>query len=106
MLSCCCLVSKSYLILLQPHGLEPARLIYPWDFSGKNTGVGCHFLPQGNFPTQGSNPGLLHSREPPGNPKEKGKKEARQTEEILDWSLHMIPISLGIQHKYERFSSA
>ena len=29
-------------------------------FSGKNTGVGCHFLLQGIFSTQGSNPGLLH----------------------------------------------
>ena len=28
-------------------------------FPGKNTGVGCHFLLQGIFPTQGSNPGLL-----------------------------------------------
>ena len=27
---------------------------------GKNTGVGCHFLLQGMFPNQGSNPGLLH----------------------------------------------
>ena len=27
----------------------------PWDFPGKNTGVGCA-LPQGIFPTQGSNP--------------------------------------------------
>ena len=31
--------------------------------SGKNTGVGCHFLLQGIFPTQGSNPGLLHCRQ-------------------------------------------
>ena len=30
---------------------------------GKNTGVGCHFLLQGIFPTQGSNPGLLHCRQ-------------------------------------------
>ena len=29
---------------------------------GKNTGVGCHVLPQGIFPTQGSNPGLPHCR--------------------------------------------
>ena len=29
-------------------------------FPGKNTGVGCHFLLQGLFPTQGLNPGLLH----------------------------------------------
>ena len=35
----------------------------PWDFPGKNIGVGCHFLPQGIFPTQGLNPGLLHCRE-------------------------------------------
>ena len=27
---------------------------------GKNTAVGCHFLLQGIFPTQGWNPGLLH----------------------------------------------
>ena len=30
---------------------------------GKNTGVGCHFLLQGIFLTQGSNPGLLHCRQ-------------------------------------------
>ena len=35
----------------------------PWDFPGKATGVGCHFLPQGIFLTQGSNPGLLHFRQ-------------------------------------------
>ena len=28
-----------------------------------NTGVGCHFLLQGIFPTQGSNPGLSHCRQ-------------------------------------------
>ena len=32
----------------------------PWDFPGKNTGMGCHFLLQKIFPTQGSNPSLLH----------------------------------------------
>ena len=31
-----------------------------WGFPGKNTGVGCHFLLQGIFPTQGLSPGLLH----------------------------------------------
>ena len=25
-----------------PHGLQPTRLLYPWDFPGKSTGVGCH----------------------------------------------------------------
>ena len=35
----------------------------PWDFLGKNTGVGCHFLLQRVFPTQGSNLGLPHCRQ-------------------------------------------
>ena len=47
---------------LQLHGLEPARLPYPWNFPGKNTGMGCHFLLQGIFLTQGLNPGLLPCR--------------------------------------------
>ena len=48
---------------LWPHGLQPTRLLCPWDFPGKDTGVGCHFLLQGIFPTQGSNLGLLHCRQ-------------------------------------------
>ena len=44
---------------LQPHGLKPARLHCPWNFPGKNTGMGCHFLLQGIFLTQRSNPCLL-----------------------------------------------
>ena len=30
----------------RPHGLQPTRLFGPWDFPGKNTGVGCHCLLQ------------------------------------------------------------
>ena len=41
------------------------RLFYPWDFPGKNTGMGCHFLIQEIFPTQGSNQNLLHCRQSP-----------------------------------------
>ena len=37
---------------LRPHVLQPARLLCPWDSPGKNTGVGCHALLQGIFPTQ------------------------------------------------------
>ena len=46
----------------------------PWNSPGKTTGVGCHSLLQGIFPTQGLNPRLLHwqvdslSSEPPGKP--------------------------------------
>ena len=39
------------------------KLLHPWDFQDKSTGVGCHFLLQGIFPTQGSNPGLSHCRQ-------------------------------------------
>ena len=57
--ACACMravVSDSLL----PHGLQPAKLLCPWNFPGKNTGVGCHFLPQGIFLAQGLNPQLLH----------------------------------------------
>ena len=48
---------------LRPYGLKAARLLCLWNFPGKDTGVGCHFLLQGIFPTQGSNPGLPHRRQ-------------------------------------------
>ena len=46
---------------LWPHGLYSARLLCPWDFPGKNTGVClvCHFLLHGIFLTKGSNFRLL-----------------------------------------------
>ena len=41
----CVCVSRSVVSdSLQPHGWYPARLLCPWDFPGKNTGVCCHFL--------------------------------------------------------------
>ena len=48
---------------LRLHGLQPIRLLRPWDFPGKSAGVDCHFLPQGIFPTRESNPGLPHCRQ-------------------------------------------
>ena len=50
----------SVCLTLSPRGLQPARLLCPRDSPGKNTGVGCHFLLRGTFPTQGWNPCLLH----------------------------------------------
>ena len=52
--------SESHPVLsdsLRPHGLYS-----PWNSLGQNTGVGSLSLLQGIFPTQGSNPGLLHCR--------------------------------------------
>ena len=43
----------------RPYGLQPIRLLCPWDSPGKNIGVAGHTLLQGIFPTQGSNPHLL-----------------------------------------------
>ena len=43
------------------HGLYPARLPCPWNFLGKNTGVGYHFLLQGNLSNPGIEPASLVS---------------------------------------------
>ena len=42
-----------------PCGLQPTRFLCPWDYPGKNTGVGCHFLLLGILPPQGLNLHLL-----------------------------------------------
>ena len=49
--SFCCLITRLCRIPLWPQGLYPARLLCPWDFTGKSPGVGCYFLLQGIFPT-------------------------------------------------------
>ena len=56
------LVAQSCVTLCDPIDCSPPRLLRPWDFPGKNTGVDCHFLLQGILPIQGSNPGLPHCR--------------------------------------------
>ena len=53
------LVSKLYPTFCDPHGLYATRLLCLWDFPDKNAGVHYHFLLQGIFLTQGSNPCLL-----------------------------------------------
>ena len=55
----CCSVAQSCRTLCQPRGLQPTRLLCPWGFPGKITGVGYSFFLQGIFLTQGSN---LHLR--------------------------------------------
>ena len=58
------LVAQSCLTLCNPVDcMQPARLHCPWNSPGKNTGVGCHFLLQRMFLTQGSNQDLLHCRQ-------------------------------------------
>ena len=67
----CSILSSS----LWSHGLQPTRLLCPWNFPGKNTRVGYHALLQGIFPTRDWILHLLHQQadslpfEPPGKPK-------------------------------------
>ena len=60
--------SHSYSCSIESHSvmsdsLWPHGLYSPRNSPGQNTGVGCHSLHQGIFPTQGSNPGLPHCRQ-------------------------------------------
>ena len=65
---CVCLCVYIYIYLVSKSEfwwalwLCPPRVLCPWDFPGKNTGVDCHALFQGLFLTQGLNPGLLLGR--------------------------------------------
>ena len=78
-------VTNGYVLMLQallcpsslrPYGLQPARLLCPWDFPGKNTGEGNHLLLQGSSdsgirPTSLLSPALagrFFTTEPPGEP--------------------------------------
>ena len=57
------LVAQSCLTLCDPMGCSPPDSSVHGDSPDKNTGIGCHSLLQGIFPTQGSNPGLPHCRQ-------------------------------------------
>ena len=101
-------------VSLRPRGRQPARLLCPRDFPGKNTGVGCHSLLQGTFPTRdqtrvsnASCPACMHAKSlqscptlcdptdssPPGSPI-LGVLQAR----ILEWGA--ISFSDPRFHKY------
>ena len=70
-----------------PDSLPPHGLYSPWNSPGQNTGVGSRFFLQGIFPTQGSNPGLLHCRRILYQPSHKGSPR------ILEWVAY--PFSSG-----------
>ena len=57
-----CLVTQSCQTFCNPMDCSWPGYSVHGDSPGKNTGVGCHALLQGIFPTQESNPGLLHCR--------------------------------------------
>ena len=57
------LVTQSFLILCDPVDYSPTSSSLHGDSPGQNTGVGCHALLQGIFPTQRSNPGIPPCRQ-------------------------------------------
>ena len=60
---CVCVCASERSVMsdsLRPTGPYPTRFFCPWNFPGRNTGVGCHALLQGIFPTQESNWCLLY----------------------------------------------
>ena len=57
-----CLVAQLCLTLCDSTDCSPPGSSVHGDSPDKNTKVGCHALLQGIYPTQGSNPGLLHCR--------------------------------------------
>ena len=68
----CCLVVKSCLTVFWRYGWQPTRLLYPWSFPGRNTGVRFPFPPTGVLPDPGIKPtspalrGRSFTTEPPG----------------------------------------
>ena len=91
--------------VLWPHGLYS-----PWNSPGQNTGVGSFSILQGIFPTEGSNPGLLHCRQilyqlnHKGSPlKNKTKNKTKQKTELastvyVQSSLRNLPSRLTLQN--------
>ena len=75
-------VTSDFLRLL---GLQPSRLLSPWDSPGKNTGMGGHFLLQGIFPTQGLKLHLSH---------------------LLHWEVDSLPLRTRGWKHYRRVKKA
>ena len=82
---------------VRPHRQQPTRLCRPWDSPGKNTGGGCHALLQGIFPTQGSNPGLLHCRQTLYPLSHQGSPIICRRRLSLIYQVLLIQCSLGVR---------
>ena len=84
-------------LVLQSHGLQPARLLCPRNSPGKNTGMGCHFLLQGIFPAQGSKLGPLYCRQSPYHLSHQGSplKDAEQAPILAGIFCNLLPSLLS-----------
>ena len=91
--------SLSRVRLLRLHGLQPTRLLSPWGFPGKNTGVDCHFLLQGIFPTQELNPGLLHCRQILYLLNYEGRENSHNI--VMVFAIHQYEFATGIHVSHQ-----
>ena len=83
-------VSQSCPTLCDP---MDCSFLCPWNFQGKSTGVGCHFLLQGIFPTQGSYLGLLHCRQTLYHLSHQGSPKKRQCQRLLKLPYNCIHLT-------------
>ena len=95
---CCCQLLSCVQLFVIPWTIT-TRLHCPWDHPGKNTGVYCHFLLQGIFPTQGSNTvsciaGEFFTTDPMGKPNLKVKN-------VESRALKSSDLDVGFSHNGE-----
>ena len=102
---------------LQPHGLQPIRLLCPWNSVGKNTRVGSHSLLQRIFPIQRSNLVPLHCRQIPYHLSHHGScprttvnwdssyftDEQTKTESLIIWT-QVVLVQVTLQQKISYYS--
>ena len=89
----CLCVSRSATVC-DPRDCSPPGSFVHGDSQGRNTGVGCRSLLQGIFPTQGSNPGLLHCRQILYGLKQNGSPFLqRKTPQIFSINSAFYPVS-------------
>ena len=81
--------SESEICSVMSNVLRPHELYSSWNSPDQNAGVGSLSLPQGIFPTQGSNPGFLHGRQILNQLSHKGsslKVEGKPKRKIFKWA--------------------
>ena len=82
---------------LQPDRLKLPRFLHPWHSPGKNTGMGCHFLLQRIFLTQGSNLGLLHCRQTLPSEHQDSSTRVRTEDQRCSDKVHKRPSSPAVE---------
>ena len=91
----------------RPHGIQPTRLLCPWDFPGKRTGVGCHRLLHWDaLPTDKRGSGEAQ-RGPDNTKKDWGKKKKEKTQQTgtlqaqSDWGVTEQECFAGLEREKE-----